>query len=79
MRADGSEPFTDWLRRLRDADARSRVRQRLARIRLGMYYGHEDLRIVILLCGGDKATQDRDIERAKEFWKDHRSRSHDQA
>ncbi len=30
--------------------------------------------IVILLCGGDKKTQDRDIEKAKTYWKDHRSR-----
>jgi hypothetical protein len=32
--------------------------------------------VVILLCGGDKGSQDRDIEHAKDYWRDHRSRSH---
>lgn len=27
---------------------------------------------VILLCGGDKSTQDADIARAKGFWKDYK-------
>jgi len=26
---------------------------------------------VVLLCGGDKSTQARDIEKAKEFWNDY--------
>jgi len=31
----GSVPFDDWLLRLRDAQARARIRVRLARVRLG--------------------------------------------
>ena len=48
-----------------------------ARIQVGpgyrIYYAIHDLD-VILLCGGDKKTQDSDIARAKTFWKDHKER-----
>lgn len=98
-RSDGSEPFTQWLRGLRDGPIRNRIRQRIARVRLGnfgdtrpvgdgvqelrihagpgyrVYFGREGDAVVILLCGGDKGSQDRDIERAQEYWRDHRSRS----
>jgi putative addiction module killer protein len=98
-RSDGSEPFTDWLRSLRDGPARNRIRQRIARVRLGnfgdarslgdglfelrvhlgpgyrVYFGREGDRIVILLSGGDKGSQGRDIERAKGYWQDQRNRS----
>jgi putative addiction module killer protein len=36
-----------------------------------VYIGLEGGTIVILLCGGDKGSQDGDIEKAKEFWKDY--------
>ena len=36
-RSDGSEPFTDWLRELRDGRARNKVRQRIGRLRLGNF------------------------------------------
>jgi putative addiction module killer protein len=35
-----------------------------------VYFRHRGLEIVVLLCGGDKSTQDRDIERAKEMAKE---------
>lgn len=31
--------------------------------------------VVLLLCGGDKRTQDKDIKRAKEYFKDYKARS----
>ena len=34
-----------------------------------VYFGQHGEKLVILLCGGDKGTQDEDIEKAKEFWK----------
>ena len=43
-----------------------------------IYYGREGDAIVILLCGGDKGSQATDIERAEAYWRDHRSREHDQ-
>ena len=38
-----------------------------------VYFGELDQVIVILLCGGTKRTQRRDIERAKIYWRDLRS------
>ena len=35
-----------------------------------VYYGKRGERVYILLCGGDKSSQQRDIERAKDNWKD---------
>jgi putative addiction module killer protein len=97
-RPDGSEPFTQWLRKLRDGANRNRIRQRIARVRLGnfgdarsvgdgvhelrihagpgyrVYVGREGGAVVILLCGGDKGSQERDIERAQDYWRDFMSR-----
>lgn len=33
-----------------------------------VYIGESANDLVILLCGGDKDSQDRDIEKAKEYW-----------
>jgi putative addiction module killer protein len=93
--ADGREPFSQWIRGLRDGAIRNRIRQRIARVRLGnfgdarsvgegvyelrihsgpgyrVYFGRERDVVVILLCAGDKASQDRDIAQAREYWRDH--------
>ena len=79
------------LRRLRDANAVSRIVARIRRMELGslgdykslrgglmvmridygagyrVYYGRRGKEIVILLCGGDKRTQQQDIKRAREL------------
>jgi putative addiction module killer protein len=39
-----------------------------------LYFGQEDLSIIILLCGGDKSSQARDIKKAKQYWQDYQSR-----
>jgi putative addiction module killer protein len=48
------------------------------RIHLGpgyrVYCGRSGAQWVILLCGGDKASQPKDILRAKEFWADWKRR-----
>jgi putative addiction module killer protein len=36
-----------------------------------VYYGEDGPKIVVLLVGGDKGSQDRDIEKAKAFWEDY--------
>jgi len=39
-----------------------------------VYFGRIGKRVVLILAGGDKSTQRRDIERAKEYWQDYRRR-----
>ena len=38
-----------------------------------VYFGEIGTTIVLLLCGGDKSTQDRDIYQAIAYWTDYRS------
>ena len=91
---NGQEPFTEWLKSLRDRRTRKRIQNRIARIGSGnlgdhksvgdgifelrfqfgpgyrIYFGEVDNIIILLLCGGDKSSQDRDIERAKVYWQE---------
>jgi putative addiction module killer protein len=39
-----------------------------------VYFGQLGTTIVLLLCGGDKSTQEQDISRAKEYWRDYERR-----
>ena len=38
------------------------------------YYGQKDDVIVLLLCGGDKSTQRKDVKKAKKYWLDYKER-----
>ncbi|MFB2838873.1 MULTISPECIES: type II toxin-antitoxin system RelE/ParE family toxin [Floridanema] len=38
-----------------------------------IYFGQVGSIIILLLCGGDKSTQDQDINTAKEYWAEYRS------
>jgi putative addiction module killer protein len=38
-----------------------------------IYYGEDGMTLVLLLCGGDKSTQHRDMEQARRYWQDYRS------
>ena len=40
-----------------------------------IYFGEMKNIIVILLCGGSKSTQKRDIKKAEEYWQDAKSNS----
>ena len=39
-----------------------------------IYYGKIGNKVILLLCGGDKSSQDKDIDKAKEYLKDYHSR-----
>ncbi|RMF17414.1 MAG: type II toxin-antitoxin system RelE/ParE family toxin [Candidatus Dadabacteria bacterium] len=38
-----------------------------------VYFGRDGDKIVVLLCGGNKKTQSKDIKRAKDYWKEYGS------
>ena len=61
---DGRLPFDEWLRELRvDYGPGYRI-----------YFGQKGQTLVILLCGGDKRTQERDIRQAQQYWDDYQQR-----
>jgi putative component of toxin-antitoxin plasmid stabilization module len=67
-----TEAFAKWLKSLKDERAAAKIAQRIVRLQSGLLGdvkpvggGVSELRIVILLCGGDKGTQTADIKRAK--------------
>lgn len=37
-----------------------------------VYFGEKDKTRIVLLCGGDKGGQKRDIRRARKYWAEHR-------
>ena len=89
---DGREPFTEWLRGLRDLKAQARIYARLRQIESGnfgdvksvgegvielrihvgagyrVYCGQHGRQMVLLLCGGEKGSQPKDISQAKALW-----------
>lgn len=50
------------------------------RVHLGpgyrVYFGRQGSKVVILLCGGDKRSQNSDIKQARKYWKDYETRTH---
>jgi putative addiction module killer protein len=36
-----------------------------------LYYGIDGPALILLLCGGDKKTQQKDIQKAKQYWHDY--------
>jgi putative addiction module killer protein len=92
QQANGTLPFVQWMRGLRDTRGKQAIEARMARVRLGnlgdhrpvgegvielrffigpgyrVYLAQEGDTIVVLLCGGDKGSQDGDIKTAKEYW-----------
>ena len=93
---NGHEPFTEWLKSIRDQKIRTRIQARLDRLVDGnfgdcepvgegiseirlhfgagyrIYFGEVENIIVLLLCGGDKSSQTRDIKRAKTYWQEYK-------
>lgn len=40
-----------------------------------VYFGRYEQIVVILLCGGDKRTQEKDIQKAQYYWQDYQRRT----
>lgn len=100
---NGAQPLMDWLRGLKDLKARTAIRMRLDRMKLGnfgqcepvgegvsemkidlgpgyrVYFGMIGRTIVLLLCGGDKKTQNKDIRHALDYFRDHKRREKEDA
>ena len=36
-----------------------------------IYFGRQGRRLIILLCGGDKSSQQKDIKKALQYWEDY--------
>jgi putative addiction module killer protein len=56
LTSDGRIPFREWL----DFGPGFRI-----------YFGNDGRSIVVLLVGGSKASQTKDIRRAQSFWQDY--------
>jgi putative addiction module killer protein len=90
----GQQPFSRWLKDLKDRKAKLKIQQRLAQVRAGnlgdcksagggilelrvhfgpgyrIYCAREGQKLIILLCAGDKSTQQKDIALARSYWED---------
>jgi putative addiction module killer protein len=44
-----------------------------------IYFAQDGAALVLLLCGGDKRSQQRDIEVAHGYWQDYRARTHERS
>ncbi len=44
-----------------------------------LYFGREGLSVIVLLVGGDKASQSKDFAAAKRYWDDFREAKHGKA
>ena len=55
------------------------IKERLHELRLffgpgyRIYFGKDDDAIIVLLTGGDKRSQDNDINTALQYWKDYKT------
>ena len=82
---EGRNPFRQWITQLPDkkvGDFR-RLNRDLYELRINygpgyrVYFGMLTSRVVILLCAGQKGTQQRDIARAQNYWNELRSRDNE--
>lgn len=38
-----------------------------------IYFGEEGDKLIVLLCGGDKSSQNKDLQQAIKYWKEYKS------
>jgi putative addiction module killer protein len=84
LTADGKNPFREWLGSLTKAVG-ARIQARVLRFEQGNLGDHKSVgegvwearvmfgpgdAIIVLLVGGDKGSQAKDIARAQGFWRD---------
>ena len=69
--------FSRWLKRLKDLQAKAAIVLRLKQVQAGhlgpgcrVYFCRRGDEIILLLAGGDKSTQQRDIARAQQLVKE---------
>jgi putative component of toxin-antitoxin plasmid stabilization module len=77
LNSDGRDLIERWLDGIRDRRALVSIERRIARIEgagYRVYYAQADQVVVLLLCGGDKSTQDADVNRAVKCWDDFQRR-----
>jgi putative addiction module killer protein len=43
-----------------------------------VYFGEDAGNIVVILCGGEKSSQDSDIENAKAYWQEYKTHAEDE-
>ncbi len=86
--SEGKVPFAEWLEAVRDRTARAKINLGDYRsvgegvfefkINYGpgyrVYFGQVGFTLILLLCGGDKSTQQKDIQKAKEYWRNYHAR-----
>jgi putative addiction module killer protein len=89
---NGKAPFKEWINNIKDPVTKARIFRRLDRVALGngvyelrftfgsgyrIYFAEEGDVTVILLLGGDKSQQSKDIVAAKGYWDELRGVSND--
>lgn len=99
---NGKEPFTMWLKSLKDNATQARIKSAILRLSNGnfgdlkklnsdiselrlhfgsgyrIYFSELEKVIILLLYGGDKSTQSRDIINAGAYLKNYKERKNDE-
>ncbi len=82
---EGRQPYSEWLKGLRDVTTVARIRARIDRIEEGNLGDYKPLGIglfefklsfgagyrVYFAIDGDKGSQRKDIQKAREYWTDY--------